>query len=104
METGFLDALEYHNTNPHSSTKYSPLEIKDTTDPKLIEQVNENIKKTVGKKIQKNNKSLLDSGDKLLLNDNIEIYSKNNIIKKKIKKKVITQFLLYFIIILKIIF
>ena len=45
LEKEILDALEYHNTNPHSSTKYSPLEIKDTTDPKLIEQVNENIKK-----------------------------------------------------------
>ena len=58
----------------------------------------------MGKKIQKNNKYLLDFGDKLLLNDNIEIYSKNQIIKTKNKKKVITQFLLYFIIILKIIF
>ena len=87
METAILDALEYHNTTPHSSTKYSPFELKDTTDKKLIDQVIGNIKKTVGKKIKKNNEYLLDHGDKLLLNNNIEIISKNKLIKRKNNKK-----------------
>ena len=87
LETAILDALEYHNTTPHSSTKYSPFELKDTTDKKLIDQVIENIKKTVGKKIKKNNEYLLDHGDKLLLNNNIEIISKNKLIKRKNNKK-----------------
>ena len=87
METAILDALKYHNTTHHSSIKYSPFELKDTTDKKLIDQVIENIKKTVGKKIKKNNEYLLDHGDKLLLNNNIEIISKNKLIRRKNNKK-----------------
>ena len=48
IEKAILDAIEYHNFTKHSSTKYIPWDLKDTTDIKLIEEVKNNIKNTVG--------------------------------------------------------
>ena len=87
LEIAILDVLDFHNNTPHSSTKYTPMELKDTIDENLIEQVKANIKNTVGKKIMKNNENLLAKGDKLLIYNNIELNNKYQIIKKIIKKK-----------------
>ena len=67
IEMAILDGIEFHNSNVHSFTLYIPLELKDTDDKTFIEVVRDNIKKTVGKKIFKNNQGLLINGDKLVI-------------------------------------
>ena len=81
-----MDAVEYHNNKIHSSTLYAPFQLKDTTDIDLINKVKENIKRTVGKKLEKNNEDVLEEGDKLLINNNIDIYKSNQIIRKNKNK------------------
>ena len=82
-----LDGIEFHNSNAHSLTLYKPEELKDTEDKALINTVRENIKKSVGKKIFKNNQNLLVNGDKLLIYNNIYANKKNEILKVKNKRK-----------------
>ena len=78
--------------------------MKDITDENLIEEDKANIKNIVSKKIMKNNEYLSATGDRLLLYNNTGLNNKNQTIKKNIKQRVLSMFLLYFKIILKIIF
>lgn len=50
INTALLDAIEHHNNNIHSSTKYTPFELRDIINVDIIESVKINIKNTVGKK------------------------------------------------------
>ena len=86
IDLPLLDAIEFHNYNVHSSTKYKQIDLKDITDIEIIEKVKNNIKNTVGKKIFKNNSLLLEKGDKLLINNNITITKTSIILKNKNKK------------------
>lgn len=87
IESSIVDAIEYHNYSKHSSTNFTPYELKDTDNVDLIQIVNENIKKNVGKKIVKNNELLLEMNDKLLIYNNIYLNEKTNEIKILKNKK-----------------
>ena len=100
IDLAILDAINYHNNTKHSSTLFTPLEIKDITDIDKINEVISNMKKTVGRKISKQNDMLLEKDDKLLINNNIglrnkkkEIYLLKN--KKKGNYKIPAVFLEY---------
>ena len=82
LENAILDAVEYHNNKIHTSTLYTPIQLKDTTDIDLISKVKENIKEL----LEKNNEDILEKGDKLLINNNIEIQKSNHIIRKNKNK------------------
>ena len=91
IDQALLEANEYHNNHIHKSTKYKPVDIRDTADKQIIEIVNNNIKNYYNKKIEKSYENLLKEGDYLIVNDNIKLSnSKNNpkvlVIKNKNKK------------------
>ena len=71
LEDTLLTIINYHNNIEHSSTKFKPIDIKDTSDPDLIKKVNENISKALNYAIKCKNLYLLDKGEFLLVNSNI---------------------------------
>ena len=88
LDIAILDALHFHNYSKHSSTLFTPFELKDTNDIELINEAIKNMKKTVGSKINKRKGENLEINDKLLINDNIGVRNKNNeIYLLKNKKK-----------------
>ena len=60
-------AVYFHNNNTHRITKFKPVEILNTTDPHIIEQVKENISKS---QINNNkNRTVIKNGTKVLVSD-----------------------------------
>lgn len=55
----------------HKATNYKPVEIRDTTDKQIIEEVNNNNQNYCNKKIDESYENLLKEGDYLIINDNI---------------------------------
>lgn len=83
LDEAIIEGLEYHNNAIHSSTNFSPIELRDIEDEKIIETVRNNILNNVGKKIEKNNENLLKFEDKLLISTNLEIKNKTKELFKK---------------------
>ena len=57
----------------HKATNYKPVEIRDTTDKQIIEEVNNNNQNYYNKKIDVSYEDLLKEGDYLIINDNIKL-------------------------------
>ena len=83
-----LTIVNYHNNIEHSSTHFRPIDIKDRTDPKIIEIVNNNISKTINYAIKYKNLYLLEKDEYLLIINNIKLNNnKDNNIKEIVKNK-----------------
>ena len=87
LEDVLLTIVNYHNNIEHSSTHFRPIDIKDTTDPKIIEIVNNNFSKTINYAIKYKNLYLLEKDEYLLINNNIKLNYKDNNIKEIVKNK-----------------
>ena len=68
----WMNVINFHNNNEHSSTKYKPIDLRDTHDKELIENVNKNMANTINNAIKYKNLYLLEQDDKLLISDNIK--------------------------------
>ena len=87
LEESLLKAIDYHNSNEHSTTKYKPIDLRDTNDINLINNVKENMEKIIGKALKKFNNYLLEENDYLLIHDNIKIKDTFEGLEIAIKKK-----------------
>ena len=77
-----LDAINIHNNNIHTKTKYKPIELFSNTNEDVFNEMNKNIKKGF---INKNKYvSEVNKGDKLLLKK--ETYPCGRISNKKHEK------------------
>ena len=75
-----------YNNSIHNVTKYIPVNIKDTEDPELINEINLNIIKSMSRKLK--SEPNITENDPLLLIDNIKLSNNNNInIRNKKAKK-----------------
>lgn len=45
IEIALLNAINYQNSNIHSTTEYGPNDIRNITDKELVDKIKENIKK-----------------------------------------------------------
>ena len=86
LEDAVLSAVNYHNNTIHSTTKYKPFDLRDTSDLNIINKVNENIKKCIIAALKYKDTYLLDKNDYILINNNIKVITKTN--KNYIKKKI----------------
>ena len=88
IEVSIEDAIDFHNNRKLKSTGYKPIEIKDTTDENIINEVIENIIKSMKRKVKIDQKLLKNT--LLLICPNIELKSNKYVLKKnKIKKQFI---------------
>ena len=87
LEDVLLTIVNYHNNIEHSYTHFRPIDIKDITDPKIIEIVNNNISKTINYAIKYKKLYLLEKDEYLLINNNIKLNYKDNNIKEIVKNK-----------------
>ena len=88
IEVSIEDAIDFHNNRKLKSTGYKPIEIKDTTDENIINEVIENIIKSMKRKVKHDRKLLKNT--LLLICPNIELKSNKYVLKKyKIKKQFI---------------
>ncbi len=70
LEQYIIETLEYYNYQKiHSTTGYTPFDLKDTKDIDKINNVIENVKKTM-ERFSKQNKRVYHSEDKYLLIEN----------------------------------
>ena len=97
MEDKLLDIINYHNNTEHSSTKYKPCDLINTTDLELIKRVNENISKTINYAIKHKNLYLLEENEFILINNNIiakKIMDNDNYEILKKNKKISGEFII----------
>ena len=87
IEEAILNALKYHNFSVHSTTNYTPADLKDITDKTIIDNVKSNIIKNVASKLKFNNNKLLEKGDKLIISVNISKKNGSNELSKLNNKK-----------------
>ena len=88
----------YDNNTEHTPTKHKPVDLRDTPNMALINEVNENMKKTITAAIKYKNLYLLEAKNLLLVNSNIKLkfeFEREEIIKKIKKKKETLEFLLF---------
>ena len=57
LEEVLLNSINYHNNNTHTSTLKKPIEIRDTTDINVINEVNDNIFNRISKMLKNKKKS-----------------------------------------------
>ena len=60
LEDSLLTIIDFHNNTEHTTTKHKPIDIRDTSNISLINEVNENMKKTVNYAIKYKNLYLLE--------------------------------------------
>ena len=89
MEDTLLTILNFHNNTVHTSTKHKPIDLRDSTNIELINEVNGNMKKVISKSIKYKELYLLDPNDLLLINTNIKLNLDLKIVEtiKKNKKE-----------------
>ena len=80
IEVSIEDAIDFHNNRKLKSTGYKPIEIKDTTDENIINEVIENIIKSMKRKVKHELKLLKNT--LLLICPNIELKSNKYVLKK----------------------
>ena len=77
LENALLVAINEHNNKIHSTTLFRPKDIRDTTDPIIINKIKENMKKKITKSLKSKNLYLLEKDDLILISDNILIDKKS---------------------------
>ena len=90
MEDTLLTIIYFHNNTEHTTTKHKPVDLRDTNNMDLINEVNENMKKTITYAIKYKNLYLLEANDLLLVYSNIKLkieFEREEIIKKNKKEK-----------------
>ena len=93
LEIEIEEAIEFHNFRTIKSTGYKPIEIRHIEDKKIIEEVNNNIIKSMKRKIK--NKNKVRKNTLLLICPELELKNKVYVFKKQKSKKKI-QYSCYF--------
>ena len=73
MQDKLLTIINFNNNTEHTTTKHKPVDLRDTFNIQLINEVNQNMKNTLKYAIKYKNLYLLDANDLLLVNSNIKI-------------------------------
>ena len=70
VQDALYSYIELHNNSKKRNTKFSPIEIRDISDNSLIQQISQNIIKSIRYHINKDD-GKLEKNEKLLLWDNL---------------------------------
>lgn len=81
LEISIIDAIEYHNNRELSSTGFKPVEIRNTEDKDLINQLVLNIIKSMKRKIDKFKECVPNT--LLLICEDVELHGNRYLLKKK---------------------
>ena len=65
-----LNAIYTHNNSVHSTTNYKPVDLKDISDPDIINLVKSNMEIKINKKIMQKNLNLIHEGEYLFIVNN----------------------------------
>ena len=65
MEDTLLTLINFHNNTEQTTTKYKPVDLRDKNNMDLINEINENMKKTITYAIKYKNLYLLEANDLL---------------------------------------